>query len=60
MRGGKRKGAGRPCSDNKRIKTSVTIEPELIEWAREQKTSMANLVNAGLKLLKAGKLDKYQ
>ena len=53
MRGGKRKGAGRPCSDNKRIKTSVTIEPELIEWARAQNTSMANLVNAGLKLLKA-------
>ena len=54
-RGGKREGAGRPISANKRIKSSFTIKPDLLVWVRSQPGSMSDLVNQGLELLKSSK-----
>ena len=31
-RGGKRKGAGRKPSPNKKVKKSITIRPDQLEW----------------------------
>ena len=54
-RGGKRAGAGRHKTDNPRIKSSVTIKPELYAWVKSQPESISNLVNDGLELLKNAK-----
>ncbi len=49
-RGGKRPGAGRPKTST-RIKKSLTLEKELIDWASQQPEKLSVLIEKGLRLL---------
>lgn len=51
MRGGKRKGAGRPAgtlAKEKRKKISITLPIELVEWLRKQDLSQAKTVEKAI------------
>lgn len=46
-RGGKRGGAGRPAGSTrgKKERISITIDPDNLEWLKEQSGSYAKVVN---------------
>ena len=54
-RGGKREGAGRKPKPDKRISTSISLEPDLYEWVKAQPSSMSNFINESLKIIKNAK-----
>ena len=45
-RGGKRKGAGRKPSPNKKKSYSTKLRPDLIEWLRENKPAAKHIESA--------------
>ena len=48
MKGGKRKGAGRPLGTKNRKKISATLPMELVKWLREQDLSQAKVIEKAL------------
>ncbi len=54
-RGGVRKNSGAKKKNNARIKSSITLEPELKKWCTNQPEKLSKLVSEGLELLRLQK-----
>ena len=52
MKGGKRQGAGRPKQDETRVKLSLTLPQEIINWIDLQDGSRSTVIEKALNLLR--------
>lgn len=51
MKGGKREGAGRPKSDNKRVMVALRLPPDVVEFLKVQGESQSVVVENAIRLL---------